>query len=73
MRIAKEYLLFSGLSRKKVGLTRVRIAKKIHSSLLVRLSDCGAAHIPKGYVLTPHRNGVVVTEGPAKRLVSLAL
>jgi len=34
MRIAKKYLLFSGLGRKKVGLTRVRIAKKIHSSLL---------------------------------------
>ena len=34
MRIAKKYLLFSGLDRKKVGLTRVRIAKKFHSSLL---------------------------------------
>ena len=34
MRIAKKYLLLSGLGRKKVGLTRVRIAKKIHSSLL---------------------------------------
>jgi hypothetical protein len=34
MRIAKKYLLFSGLGRKKVGLTRVKIAKKIHSSLL---------------------------------------
>ena len=34
MRIAKKYLLFSGLGRKKVGLARVRIAKKNHSSLL---------------------------------------
>jgi len=34
MRIAKKYLLFSGLGRKKVGLTRVRIANKIHSLLL---------------------------------------
>jgi hypothetical protein len=34
MRIAKKYLLVSGLGRKKVGLTHVRIAKKIHSSLL---------------------------------------
>ena len=39
MRIAKKYLLFSGLGRKKVGLTRVRIAKKIHSSLLIGCHD----------------------------------
>jgi hypothetical protein len=38
MRIAKKYLLFSELRRKKVGLTRVRIAKKIHSSLLDSLT-----------------------------------
>jgi len=33
--IAKKYFLFQGLDRKKAGLKRVRIAKKIHSSLLV--------------------------------------
>ena len=34
MRIAKKYFSFHGLDRKKAGLKRVRIAKKIHSSLL---------------------------------------
>jgi len=34
MPIAKKYFLFHGLNRKKAGLKRVRIAKKIHSSLL---------------------------------------
>ena len=34
MRIAKKYFLFQGVDRKKAELKRVRIAKKIHSSLL---------------------------------------
>lgn len=34
MPIAKKYFCFHGLDRKKVGLKRVRIAKKNHSSLL---------------------------------------
>jgi hypothetical protein len=34
MLIAKKYFLFHGLHREKAGLKRVRIAKKIHSSLL---------------------------------------
>jgi len=34
MPIAKKYFLFHGLNTKKAGLKRVRIAKKIHSSLL---------------------------------------
>ena len=35
MPIAKKYFCFHGLDRKKVGLKRVRIAKKNHSSLLL--------------------------------------
>jgi hypothetical protein len=35
MPIAKKYFCFHGLDRKKVGLNRVRIAKKNHSSLLL--------------------------------------
>jgi predicted secreted hydrolase len=38
MLIAKKYYLFHGLDRKKAGLKWVRIAKKIHSSLLLILS-----------------------------------
>ena len=34
MLIAKKYFLLHGLNTKKAGLKRVRIAKKIHSSLL---------------------------------------
>ena len=34
MLIAKKYFLFHGLNTKKAGLKRIRIAKKIHSSLL---------------------------------------
>ena len=34
MPIAKKYFCFHGLDRKRVGLKRVRIAKKNHSSLL---------------------------------------
>jgi hypothetical protein len=36
MLIAKKYFLFQGLDRKKAGLKRARIAKKIHSSLLAQ-------------------------------------
>jgi len=35
MHIAKKYFFFHGLDRKKAGLKRVRIAKKIDSSLLL--------------------------------------
>ena len=38
MHIAKKYISFHELDRKKAGLKRVRSAKKIHSSLLHRLA-----------------------------------
>ena len=38
MLIAKKYFFFHGLHRKKAGLKRVRIAKKIHSSSLSLVS-----------------------------------
>jgi len=36
MLIAKKYYLFHALDRNKARLKRVRIAKKIHSSLLTK-------------------------------------
>ena len=46
MRIAKKYFLFQGVDRKKAELKRVRIAKKIHSSLLCRASWSTAVRSP---------------------------
>ncbi len=37
MLIAKKYFLFQGLSGKKAELNRIKTAKIIHSSLLLRI------------------------------------
>jgi hypothetical protein len=65
MPIAKKYFCFHGLDRKKVGLKRVRIAKKNHSSLL--------AWKINGLGLTVRVKRLVLLGGYVNRLKTLTL